>query len=86
MEKIREVKIKSQFYQKVTFPEDFRESFEVFNEMIRLDKAIKDLVGKSYLYKGLFSPAVKYLIMEYINKNKEGFAAYKKAKGEKKDA
>jgi hypothetical protein len=81
---------KSSFYQqKLAFPDSFIDTFNIFLEMIELDLDIKATVDSKYLYKGLFSPAVRFLIQQYVDERRESFLEKKKrkiAKGEDEDA
>lgn len=61
------------FHQKLSFPKDFIEIYELFNKMITKDKEVLNSVEEKHKKKGYFSPAVRILITKYVEENKEGF-------------
>jgi hypothetical protein len=69
---------KTQFQQqRLSLPDSFQPTFDMFLEMIEHDPKIVNSVDNKYLYKGLFSPAIRFLISKYVAEKKESFLAMK---------
>lgn len=69
-----------QCFQRITFPEDFQQTFEQFKAMIETDKTIRATVKPEDLRRGLVSPAIRFLIRRYVDHGWPGFVAKQKEK------
>lgn len=68
-----------QRFQRISFTEDFDQTLEQFMELIKKDKDIKATVKEADLEKGLFSPAVRFLIRKYVDALWPEFVEWQKA-------
>jgi len=65
--------VNTQDYVKVTIRKDDRETFELFKVMTKKDKRILATIHDRDKKKGHVSPAIMFLIKEYVNKYKDLF-------------
>jgi hypothetical protein len=71
---------KGYFQMHVSFTEDFQDTFQMFMKIISADKNIKASIDPVHIKKGMLSPAIRNLITDYVEENKEAFLSMKRSK------
>ena len=54
------------YHKHILFGESFMQTLKDFEELIARDKKILEGIDKNQLKKGIFSPAIRHLIKNYV--------------------